>query len=141
MLDNGRDGLLLSVTSVNVPSEEHGDLNAMNIISTWMSVMDYTLQDFEPHIGSGFRLVSNGSPDLDLTLVEVEDQTIPGQDRDPSIRSQPFSLIFHGPLSPVAAQAAYRVEHSQLGAMTIFLVPIGPDRKGQRKMQYQAIFN
>lgn len=103
--------------------------------------MDYTLQVFEPHIGSSFQVMVNGEPALDLTLANVEDQTIAGQQRDPSIRAQPFSLIFHGPLSPVAGQASYQLDHPQLGAVTIFLVPIGPDRKSPQKMQYQAIFN
>lgn len=103
--------------------------------------MDYTLQVFEPHLGSCFQIMVNGKPALDLTLADVEDQTIAGQTRDASIRSQPFSLIFHGPLSPVAGQAAYQLEHPVLGTVTIFLVPIGPDRQSPQTMQYQAIFN
>ena len=52
-------------------------------------------------------------------------------------REEPFSLIFRGPLSPVAEQRSYVVTNETLGQMEIFLVPIGPDAQG---MRYEAIF-
>lgn len=104
-------------------------------------MQDYTLALFQPLVGSLFQLLINGQPALDLTLFDVEDLTIDGQLRDPAIRSQPFSLIFHGPLSPFASQGNHALMHAQLGNLEMFLVPIGPDRKTGRNMQYQAIYN
>jgi hypothetical protein len=102
---------------------------------------EQTLQLFEPHVGSTFHGIVNGQPALNLELAAVEDLTVAGRQRDEAIRSQPFSLIFHGPNSPIAPQAQYDVSHAELGSLQIFLVPIGPDRKSRQMMQYQAIFN
>lgn len=102
---------------------------------------EHTLQLFEPHVGSTFQVVVNGQPALDLELAAVEDLSVAGRRRDEAIRSQPFSLIFHGPKSPIAGQAQYEVSHAILGSLQIFLVPIGPDRASRQIMQYQAIFN
>jgi hypothetical protein len=41
-------------------------------------------------------------------------------------------------MSAPLPQATYRLEHATLGAMDVFLVPIGQDREGVR---YEAIFN
>lgn len=101
----------------------------------------HTLQSFEPHVGTTFQIVMNGEPALDLELAAVEDLTVRDRLRDPSIRSQPFSLIFQGPLSPVAQQSTYDLQHAVLGALSMFLVPIGPNRNAPQSMQYQAIFN
>ena len=104
-------------------------------------MQDCTIAMFQPHVGSLFQLILNGQPALDLTLFQVDDLTIEGQVRDPSIRSQPFSLVFHGPLSPIAAQGCFTLRHAQLGELLMFTVPLGPDRKTGQSMQYQAIFN
>ena len=104
-------------------------------------MQDHTLDLFEPHVGSSFQILFNGEPALELKLVEAEDLTDAGRWRDPSVRSQPLSLIFHGPLTPVAHQSNYALNHAQLGQLQIFLVPIGPDRKTRLNMPYQAIFN
>ena len=104
-------------------------------------MQDYSLPVFLPHTGSPFQIVVNGQPALELTLVEVEDLTVQDDLRDPGIRSQPFSLIFHGPLAPAAQQGNYDLAHSSLGSLSMFLVPLGPARKMPQSMQYQAIFN
>ncbi len=104
-------------------------------------MQDHTFALFQPLVGSLFQLMINGQPALDLTLFNVEDLTVEDRLRDPAIRSQPFSLIFHGPLSPFANQGNYALMHAQLGNLEMFLVPIGPDRKTGRNMQYQAIYN
>ena len=104
-------------------------------------MQELTLSLFEPHVGSTFQIVLNGKPALELTLVAVEDLTVEDRLRDASIRAQPFSLIFHGPLTPVAQQSSYDLSHAQLGQQQLFLVPLGPDRKSPQNMQYQAIFN
>jgi hypothetical protein len=56
---------------------------------------------------------------------------------DPNGQRQPFTLTFRGPNEPVLPQQIFAVESQRLGAMEIFLVPVGPDRVG---MQYEAVF-
>jgi len=52
--------------------------------------------------------------------------------REPGGRA-PFSLVFQGGPTPPVPQRIHRVEHRALGALEVFLVPIGPDR-------YEAVF-
>jgi hypothetical protein len=68
-----------------------------------------------------------------LTLVEV---TVLGGDAT-SARRQPFSLVFRGPRVPLLPQRIYRLEHDRMGALELFIVPLGPDGDGLR---YEAIF-
>jgi len=49
----------------------------------------------------------------------------------------PFSLIFRSPPAAALPQRIYRLQHEQLGALDLFLVPIGPDEAG---MCYEAVF-
>ena len=89
---------------------------------------ELTVKDFAPLVNDRFRIVLDGSPALEVELVEVEE--IP---REPGGRV-PFSLVFRGGPSPPLPQAIYRLEHDGLGAIEIFLVPIAADR-------YQAVFS
>ena len=50
----------------------------------------------------------------------------------------PFSLVFLGKDPRVLPQRLYRLEHEELGTLTIFLVPVGKDAEG---VLYQAVFN
>jgi hypothetical protein len=105
-------------------------------------MQDLTLQLFEPQVGSTFQIMINGEPALELNLVEVNDLTIKDDPlRDPTLRSQPFELLFHGPLTPIAEQMNYELSHSELGQLAIFLVPLGPDQPARQHMRYQAVFN
>jgi len=102
---------------------------------------DFTFQLFEPHLGSKFQILINGQPALDLTLAEVEKLKVPGEVPNSLVRTDPFSLVFHGPLEPIAGQQIYEIGHAELGIMEIFLVVLGPDKATRQKMQYQAVFN
>ncbi len=105
-------------------------------------MQDLALRLFEPHVGSTFQIILNGQPALELKLVEVNDLTVRNDPlRDPSLRAQPFELLFHGPLIPIAQQSNYDMSHPRLGQLTIFLVPLGPDKPTRQSMQYQAVFN
>jgi Domain of unknown function (DUF6916) len=86
-----------------------------------------SLADFIPRRGESFRIVSDDGSPFEAKLVEVT-----GIARERSGRA-PFSLVFAGGPSPPLPQRIYRVEHTQLGAMEIFLVPIAVDR-------YEAVF-
>ena len=82
-----------------------------------------TVADFEPLVDQRFRIADA----FDAELVNVTE--IP---REPGGRA-PFSLVFEGGPNPPLPQAIYTVEHRDLGALEIFLVPIAAHR-------YQAVF-
>jgi hypothetical protein len=86
-----------------------------------------TADDFAPLRGDRFRIAPGDAAAFEAELVEVEE--IP---REPGGRA-PFSLVFQGGPNPPLPQRIYRVEHDQLGAMEIFLVPIAAD-------SYEAVF-
>jgi hypothetical protein len=83
--------------------------------------------DFAGLRGDRFRIVPRDAAPFDVELVEVTE--IP---REPGGRA-PFSLEFQGGPNPPLPQRIYRVEHDELGAIEIFLVPIAVDR-------YEAVF-
>jgi hypothetical protein len=87
------------------------------------SLETLTAGDFAALRGERFRIASQ----FEAELVEVTE--IP---REPGGRA-PFSIVFRGGPSPPLPQRIYRVEHAELGALEIFLVPIAEDR-------YEAIF-
>lgn len=93
----------------------------------------FTAAMFAPHIGETFRLIASESEWLDLTLstVEERDQITPTPER------KPFTLLFHGPHSPIAPQRTYRFAHATIGEFDLFIVPVGPDQAVQR---YEAVF-
>ena len=95
---------------------------------------DLTAEDFRPLLHERFVLNAGaegehngGAISFEVELVEVTE--IP---REPNGRA-PFSLLFQGDREQTLPQAIYRVEHPQLGALDIFLVPIAPGR-------YEAVF-
>jgi len=86
-----------------------------------------TIEDFSPLLRESFRVDPGDQPPFELELVEVAEIV-----REPGGRA-PFSLVFEGGPSPTLPQRIYRVEHDDLGAMEVFLVPIAADR-------YEAVF-
>lgn len=89
--------------------------------------------DFLPYINQIFRIRLEGFKPIDLELVSV---TETGQSSSPGTRA-PFSLHFLGPASPqYLAQHIYRLEHEQMGALDLFIVPLGTDKE---RMRYEAI--
>jgi hypothetical protein len=83
--------------------------------------------DFAALRGDRFRIVPHEGSPFAAELVEVTEIS-----REPGGRA-PFSLVFAGGPSPPLPQRIYRVEHAQLGAIEIFLVPIAVGR-------YEAVF-
>jgi hypothetical protein len=86
-----------------------------------------TAGDFAGLRGDRFRIAPEGAPPFEAELIEVTEIA-----REPGGRA-PFSLVFQGGPSPPLQQRIHRVEHDELGAIEIFLVPIAPDR-------YEAVF-
>ena len=95
-----------------------------------MRLPDY--EAFAGHAGDAVQLVVGGQR-LDATIAEVEAlNRQPGQDR------QPFSLVVvaHGD-GEAPTQQMMTLEHSDLGEVDLFLVPVGPRDGG---MAYEAVF-
>lgn len=96
-----------------------------------MDLSKLTLATFEPLVGDAFMLEGATDDPLPCTL-----QSATPAGEQPSGR-QPFGLIFIGPAQPILPQAIYRLTHAQLGALEIFIVPLGRDETGTT---YQAVF-
>lgn len=93
-----------------------------------------TVETFQPLVGSTFWVeFPNGSKvELRLTgAAKVMESEAARLDR------HPFSLYFIGPGSYLLQQRTYRLTHEQLGALEIFLVPVGQDAS---TYQYEAVF-
>ena len=97
-----------------------------------MDLADLTLAHFEPLVGDTFTLDRAADEPLAWTLASA---TPAGE--WPGGR-QPFELIFAGPPRPILPQAIYRLTHARLGALEIFVVPLGQDETGTT---YQAVFS
>jgi uncharacterized protein DUF6916 len=95
---------------------------------------------FEPHTGSEFRIARPNVADApeagvaSIRLVEVLRH--PAQAGAP--RADPFTLEFTGP-PPSLEQRIHALDHPILGALELFLVPIGLDPDG--RVRYEAVFN
>jgi hypothetical protein len=95
-----------------------------------------TVSQFAECLGGTFRVDFGAAEPLPTELVEATARASSGG-RAPHQR-QPFSLVFRGPMQPILPQRIYPIENERMGALEIFIVPIGPDDVG---MLYQAIFN
>jgi hypothetical protein len=82
-------------------------------------------EDFDGRVGETFVLHLGADP-VPFKLAQVK-----GGAEPPSRRPQ-FSLLFRGPRTALRGQGIYRVEHAELGAHDLFLVPVGfaPDEGG-----------
>jgi len=92
---------------------------------------DITQRQFTENIGTVFRFPWAEGQVIDLTLAEVVDH-------GSTDRQQQFSLIFHGPVDAPPRQGIYQLQHSSLGALDLFLVPVARDATG---LAYEAVIN
>lgn len=98
-----------------------------------------TFTSFEPYLHHSFSIRSGDEDPLEVELISVTELSDGGAHSLSEGERIPFSIIFRDARSePVLQQAIYTVEHPQLGALGIFLVPIGPDEHG---LCYEAVFN
>jgi hypothetical protein len=88
------------------------------------------IDDFTPHLDAVFDMQTAGGV-VPLKLAQVDPAGDSGR------AGGAFSLIFVAPKGVRQPQAVYPVTHPSLGAMEIFLVPVGPRQDGNG---YQAIF-
>ena len=93
--------------------------------------------DFVAVLNQPFELRLEASRSLEMELLEVTELGLDSTDDQPSSKRRPFSIVFRGPREPLLPQRIHRVAHEKLGALDLFLVPIGPDHDG---MCYEAVF-
>ena len=93
---------------------------------------NFTLARFQPLVGSRFTLRLDDATGLPARLIEARagNGTAPGG-------RQPFSLTFEAPAEPALPQRIYRLEHPQLEALDLFLVPVALRPSG---LHYEAVF-
>jgi hypothetical protein len=98
-------------------------------------LQDLTAASFEVYQGTPFRIDHGSGAPLEVVLQQVR-----RHEPHPGPRAEPFSVYFLGPASPTLRQHIFKVEHDQMGALELFLVPIGPDPRAGG-MLYEAVFN
>ena len=79
---------------------------------------------FQPLTGEGFKLQTSDGQAISVTLIEVEEY-------DYSPKMETFNLVFHSQERETLEQGTYRVSHSKLGEMNLFMVPSPSKRSGQ----------
>ena len=86
----------------------------------------FQIESFIKALNSRFTFKpSAGEPvEVELIRVSANGYTIPGKGKEN------FSLLFNGTENPAIGQGIVAVEHTQLGAFEIFVVPVIPERPG-----------
>ncbi|MDZ3832817.1 MAG: hypothetical protein U0S50_13535 [Sphingopyxis sp.] len=93
-----------------------------------------SLQNFAAAAREGFDL-GVGEASMPLTLVEAKPMAV---QPFPGMLREPFALVFRAASQVVLPQKLYRVSNPTIGALDIFLVPVGQDGQGTL---YQAVFS
>ena len=86
---------------------------------------------FAEYVNTPFDVLDDPSRAFSLTLTNVVEHV-------KTERQEVFSLFFHGPPTPFMSQGIHKLNHSHLGELELFLVPVGRDKDG---FQYEAAFN
>ena len=92
-----------------------------------------TEEEFSKHVHTKFRIP--GEQPIELELAEVKGYSGKAHEQTGMER---FSAFFSGPREPYLPQRVYSLEHDQMGAFELFLVPVASDENGFR---YEAVFN
>lgn len=92
-----------------------------------------TEAEFSKHVNTKFRVAVE--PLLELELTEVKGYLSKEHEETGMER---FSAFFRGPGERYLQQKTYSLEHEQMGAFELFLVPVSQDQNGFR---YEAVFN
>jgi hypothetical protein len=94
---------------------------------------------FNAHLNTPFRILQASNPLMDAELVEVIERGVANETLPRAAeRQERFSIVFRGPRDKLLQQGIYQMQHNQLGALELFLVPVGQDREG---LYYEAVFN
>jgi len=99
----------------------------------------FRLDDFAPLIGAEFRILHpSGNRIVRLTEAKAIGHSVERGGRPVSRAGGSFFLYFEGAIAERFDQGLFGMEHDQLGAFDIFLVPI-KELEGRRV--YEAVFN
>lgn len=98
-----------------------------------MAERQLTIDLFSDKVGQAWTIDEPQAPPIELTLTEVQ-----ALRNYAKLAREPFSLLFTTQGDFVLPQRTYGVRHATLGAMELFLVPVG--REGEITT-YQALFN
>lgn len=101
-------------------------------MSELISLKTLTADTFEPYVNTTFQLKRTDDSDSPVTLTQLSRYSVVSN----SGRQQ-FSLVFVGTPGEVLPQHIYPLHHPDLGALELFLVPIGVCPEGTR---YEAVF-
>jgi hypothetical protein len=94
--------------------------------------------DFTKYLNGTFYLSSDSGERVEAELIEVTEIGTSEASVGSNKRRNPFSIVFSGPPQPVLPQGIHALQHAELGPLSLFIVPIGSDKKG---MRYEAVFN
>ncbi len=97
-------------------------------------IRSLSAEDFEPLRQQPFVIQWNGHS-IPAQLTEIQRL---GGDTTPDAVRRPFSIVLTAAMQGAIPQQILRVENDTLGALDLFLVPLGPDP--QRQMRYEAVF-
>jgi hypothetical protein len=100
-----------------------------------MTIRPLVFEDFADKVEEVFVISQDGVPAIPLTLKEAK--LLNPAFGLPNVRS-PFALEFFARDPRVFPQNLYRLEHQELGAVSIFLVPSAKNAEG---VTYHATFN
>jgi hypothetical protein len=95
-----------------------------------------TREFFEPALGTNFEIPFDDGSRHPLELSEIRNVFVGGNREG---KRQAFALSFLGAKDKYAKQGTYPLLHPELGRLSFFLVPLGPDKQSGR-MQYEAVF-
>jgi hypothetical protein len=98
-----------------------------------MADRQLTMDLFSDKVGQIWTIEEPEAPPIEVTLIEVEPLR-----NYAKLKREPFSLLFTTRGDFVLPQRMYDLRHAALGAMALFLVPVG--REGD-VTTYQAVFN
>ena len=97
----------------------------------------FTREDFARFIGQNFLVQLDSGQKVKAELIEARSLGSPLAPAPGLAARAPFSIVFRAPGNVLDRQRIYKLEHENLGALEIFLVPIGSDEQG---MRCEAVF-
>jgi hypothetical protein len=94
-----------------------------------LDILSY--DELAAQVGTKFRVLDAAPELLEIELTAITD-------KQGNRQQEYFSLIFRGTRELILPQKIYQLEHEQLGAGALFLVPVGMTEQG---VEYEAAFN
>ncbi|HMF56713.1 MAG TPA: hypothetical protein VK619_10255 [Pyrinomonadaceae bacterium] len=86
---------------------------------------------FSEQLNTKFRIRFSESQIIEVELVEVSELKL-------SRVQERFSILFRAPVDALFRQGLFGMEHEQMGAFELFLVPVFKEKDG---IYYEAVFN